>query len=212
MLASGTATHCGKFLRRFLVYFVLCLLITVAATAAKNDQPVVEVFLPPIVNGANTELAFQYARTVVSQTYAEIGVHIVWRSTASAPSGCWQEPLRRKIVVDFRSTNPAGLTKEALAFSNPYSDEGPCVTLLMDRIRPSAEANPSTTGFLLGHVLAHEMGHVLQRIARHSDTGVMKERWSWGEIMYMRMGRLHFTVYDTELIMIALKRNTTWRR
>lgn len=47
--------------------------------------------------------------------------------------------------------------------------------------------------FLLGHVLAHELGHVLQGVARHSEEGVLKERWSAAEIQVMPTRQLRFT-------------------
>ena len=59
------------------------------------------------------------------------------------------------------------------------------MTLLMNRLKPEIERNPFRTGFLLGHVLAHEIGHVLQGVARHSATGVMKGRWSLHETSHM---------------------------
>jgi hypothetical protein len=70
----------------------------------------------------------------------------------------------------------------------------------MDRLEPMVQRNPLKTGFLLGHVLAHEIAHVLQGIAHHSETGVMKGVWSENEITNMSKHRLQFTVFDLELI------------
>jgi hypothetical protein len=70
----------------------------------------------------------------------------------------------------------------------------------MDRLKPMAQRNPIGTAFLLGHVLAHEMGHVLQGLNRHSETGVLKERWSPAEIERMWKELLRFTLQDATLI------------
>ena len=69
----------------------------------------------------------------------------------------------------------------------------------MDRLRPAIHLNPLTTGYLLGNVLAHEIGHVLQGVLRHSETGVMKARWSDNEILRMPRERLHFTAEDVAI-------------
>jgi hypothetical protein len=61
--------------------------------------------------------------------------------------------------------------------------------------------NPATTGVLVGHALAHEIGHVLEGFSRHSETGLMKERWSTNEVLGMRDRWLHFADYDKELIL-----------
>ena len=176
----------------FLVYSLL--------VAAANGQPVVEVFIPPMID-RNLNRAFGRARGIVHEAYAGIGVQVIWRVSNSAPAGCETRPGHRKIVIELRSGTAPGRGSAALAYANPYSRQGPCVTLLMDRLKEKAERNPETTGVLLGHVLAHEIGHVLQGIARHSETGLMKEQWSEREIGQMWKQTLLFTAYDAEMIL-----------
>lgn len=180
-------------------------LIAFAACAAETNQPAVELYLRPVW-GSEMLLAFREARGVVEGVYSEIGVRVVWRETLSSPAGCTKLPLHRQIVISFQSPVPAGHMEAAFAFSNPYSDRGPCVTLLMDRLQPLIRLNPKQTGYLLGHVMAHEIGHVLQGIARHSESGVMKAAWSLHETSHMSgTERLRFTPYDAELILDALQ-------
>lgn len=45
--------------------------------------------------------------------------------------------------------------------------------------RVLANSRPTGLPFLLGHVLAHEIGHILQGVERHSSAGVMKEKWDY---------------------------------
>ena len=124
-----------------------------------------------------------------------------WRAAGSHPSGCSKEPLHQKVVVALAATTPKEFSEWAFAYSNPYSTAGPCVQLLMDRLQPAIRMNPLSTGYLLGNILAHEMGHVLQGAPRHSETGVMKARWSAGEILNMGRERLHFTDEDVEFML-----------
>jgi hypothetical protein len=185
------------------MHFLFCLLMIAVCGAAPNDRTVVEVFVPPVLD-VETYHAFVRAQGIVNEIYSEIGVRIVWRLARSEPLGCAKKPLSRRIVVALRAKTPAGLSHEVLAFSSPYSTEGPCVTLLMDHLVPMVHRNPLRTGFLLGHVLAHEIGHVLQGVARHSETGVMKDLWSEDEITDMPKHRLRFTVFDLALILEGL--------
>jgi hypothetical protein len=53
---------------------------------------------------------------------------------------------------------------------------------------------------LLGHVLAHEIVHVLQGIKRHSDQGLMKARWTREEILQMEKQPLKLTAEDIRII------------
>ena len=184
------------------MHFVYCLLMTAAAGVAQADEPTVEVFLPPGPGTMNTPL--MRAREVVEKIYAEIGVRVIWRSTASRPAGCSKTPLHQTIVVALAATTPEGVNDFALAYSNPFATKGPCVTLFMDRLQTDARTNPDRSVFLIAHVLAHEMGHVLQRISRHSESGVMKRRWSLSETSYLSTDWLHFSSYDAELILQSL--------
>jgi hypothetical protein len=88
-----------------------------------------------------------------------------------------------------------------LAYANPFATDGPCVTVLIDRVSELVRRNPQTAGYLLGHVLAHEIGHMLQEVTRHSQGGIMKAHWSAEDIKQMPSKPLPFLPYDTELIL-----------
>jgi hypothetical protein len=177
--------------------------MVVAASATSTDQPVVEVFLPPMT-GFEMVRTFVVARRIVEEIYSDVGVRVVWGRQRSVPLGCEERPLHRKIVVAFRAAGPAEVRWEALAYSNPYSQQGPCVTLLTDRLKRELKTNPLDTAYVLGHVLAHEIGHVLEGIARHSETGLMKGRWSLRETTNMPTERLGFSAYDVGLVLRGL--------
>jgi hypothetical protein len=182
--------------------FLSCLLITLSAVAASPGQPVVEIFVPP-VSGIDFVRTFAGARGLVNEIYSQIGVRVLWRSARSAPSGCVKEAMHWKIILSLQAATPEGVSANAMAFTLPYATKGPCVKLLMDRLTPAVSLNPAEAKVLLGYVLAHEIGHILQRIIRHSETGVMKAGWSKREIMYMSKYRLQFTPYDKDLILGA---------
>jgi predicted metalloendopeptidase len=52
----------------------------------------------------------------------------------------------------------------------------------------------------LGHILAHEIGHVLENVARHSDTGLMQANWTRDDISMMIWAGLPFAPEDKALI------------
>jgi hypothetical protein len=54
--------------------------------------------------------------------------------------------------------------------------------------------------FLVGHVLAHEIVHMLQGVNLHSSSGIMKPRWDSRDYVDMQRGRLNFTEEDIRLI------------
>jgi hypothetical protein len=58
----------------------------------------------------------------------------------------------------------------------------------------------------LGNVLAHELAHALQGVARHSLEGLMKAVWSARDYAEMVSGPLAFTAEDVELLRARFKR------
>jgi hypothetical protein len=61
------------------------------------------------------------------------------------------------------------------------------------RIRDSlATQTHLNEGRLLGHVIAHEVGHLLLGTHSHSQTGIMVAQWHPSELQKLSMGRLLF--------------------
>ncbi|WP_410971913.1 hypothetical protein, partial [Salmonella sp. SAL4445] len=78
--------------------------------------------------------------------------------------------------------------------------------VLYDRIQAFSRNNSATPAMILGHVLTHEITHILQGIDRHSPTGVMKARWDATDYFEMTRSPLPFTPGDIELIRTGLRR------
>jgi len=70
---------------------------------------------------------------------------------------------------------------------------------LSDRLRPMMETL-SRPEVLIGHVLAHEIGHKLLRTDSHSPTGLMKAHWSNVETEQMTFQPMTFTPADAAQI------------
>ena len=184
--------------------FLACLCFEAAAIAAVHgDLPVVEVQTQVV--SAPMNLAFYPAQEIVAKIFSEIGLKIQWRMPPSIRD-CSRDPLISRIAVAFSWNTPDGFHPGALAISDPYATRGACVTIFMDRLKPMLAGSPAKTRFLLGHVLAHEIGHILQGICRHSEEGVLKAHWSQTEIRSMRAEPLSFTSHDTMLIFAGIRR------
>ena len=69
--------------------------------------------------------------------------------------------------------------------------------------------NGSQAGIVLGHVLAHEITHILQGIARHSASGLMKARFSENDFQQMLIRSISLGADDVRLIQHSLNRCST---
>jgi hypothetical protein len=128
--------------------------------------------------GADPYNVIPQAQFLVTQMFDQIGVAPVWRGLKHCP----EEP---------RPTFPG-----ALAVS--YLFEGIHIRVFYDRVRTATESCPLPV--LLGHVLAHEISHMLEGTDWHSASGMMKSRWDRNDFWRMARQPLPFTDSDIQLI------------
>jgi hypothetical protein len=133
------------------------------------------------------------ARNVASDIFAGIGVKIRWRGAERCPS--------EAISIFLSRDTPASVHPGALAYALPYQRTQ--IVALLDRIKHAA---PYDSGCLLGYTLAHEVAHILEGVARHSPSGIMKAQWGTEDFVAMGQHRLDFAGQDVSLIYQGLDR------
>jgi hypothetical protein len=140
-----------------------------------------------------------------SQVFASIQVRVEWHQGV-APRGQDGEIA----IVQFDGPAPDAFHAGALAYAAPYGTTGTRIHVLFDRVL-NMGGTPRLAGVLLGHVMAHEITHVLQAISRHSDTGVMKAHWDDHDFWQMAVRPLPFDPADVWLVRQGLGRRTEQR-
>lgn len=181
--ASGVDSKLHRVVRRLLMLQMVMIATTLPIHAQAQQGVTVWVQQDAVVHGR----VLIVAEDVASKLFAEAGVRIKWRCG---------HPTGDAISIEFSERTPSGYRPGSMAFALPY--EGVHITVFYDRISRSTVADLMPT--VLGHVLAHEITHVLQRIDRHSETGVMKAHWTNADLDQMVSRRLSFTAEDIELI------------
>ena len=137
-------------------------------------------------------VALATARATTEKIFSKLGVGIEWKTRES---GC------RTIQMLF--DQPAvGAHGEALAYALPFEKTGPRVFIFYTRV--AALSSSAEGGANLGYVIAHEIGHILEGQARHSERGVMKASWDRQDFSQMAQQQLAFAQEDTEWIHLAL--------
>jgi hypothetical protein len=144
------------------------------------------------------------AKLVAAAILDKGGVELKW-SKSRRPAVCatWL------IAISFSRHAPDSMPPGAMGYALPYATGTVGVTVLMDRLLPLLARTPNWRGSILGHVIAHEVTHVLQGVVRHSDRGLMKERWSEDDIQRMGIQPLEFTPVDLLLIQRGMLRHVT---
>jgi hypothetical protein len=130
------------------------------------------------------------AKAVSFNIFAAIGVKILWYSPKQCPA--------EAIFITFSKETPADLAPGALAYARPY--EGSHIVVFYDRVKNRSGSVSS----VLGHVIAHEVAHILQGVIRHSESGIMKAQWTGADYQRMTRRPLPFAHEDVKLIYYGL--------
>jgi hypothetical protein len=167
---------------------------SVPADAAPAAEPRVTVCMASMED----MLLENQAKIVSSAIFAGIGVKIQWHSSSNCPA--------EAIFITFSNDEPGSLLPGALAYALPY--EGTHIVVFYDRVKNK----PGSVACVLGHVVAHEIGHILQGVEHHSESGVMKAHWTGVDCREMTWRPLHFTPEDVLLINRGLEVREAGRR
>jgi hypothetical protein len=132
------------------------------------------------------------AELVASKMFVPVGIRLDWRHLHSCPE-------RDAIQIGLSFRTAAGEHPGALAYAAPYqSAESVRVVVFYDRV--SRSGGSGLADIVLAHVLVHEITHILENMARHAETGVMKARWDAADYRQMARSPLPFAEDDVALI------------
>ena len=172
-------------------FFTAGYLFLTTVTGARAAEPTVVIGLT--TGHLVPFMALGRAQHTVSRIYAELGLRVKWSNDATT-----------RIWIEFDEHAPAFCSPGALGYARAHGSEGSRIHILLDRVRQLADNR--WDGSVLGHVMAHELGHVLEGVERHSQSGLMKARWNGHELAIMQSSLLSFDAADVDLIHAGLMR------
>jgi hypothetical protein len=164
-------------------------LSSLGSSAAQQPAPV----RVRIYNDANVpDVVVKRAQGVAGRIYEQAGVRLLWEDREDFKAQEKQFCLR---IVSHSRNLPGedfgiafiGLDGEAMQADVFYSG--------IERLAMHSSEN---TAEVLGHVMAHELGHLLLGQKSHSRTGIMQARWGEPQLCQMRMGVLRFEKSQAE--------------
>ncbi len=105
---------------------------------------------------------------------------------------------RHYLVVRMMRRMPANVFPGALGFSLPFARRGAHVSIFYDRVQILARSVNTAPYIILGHAIAHEIGHVLLHSSEHTSGGLMQARWSPASWRLASAGLLAFRPEEAE--------------
>jgi hypothetical protein len=149
--------------------------------------------------GVSANTLAQTERTA-SSIFKQAGVDVDWANCdlpaeeGQIASSCHvtEFPRHLQLSIARRSKN---FTESILGVSFLAEDGSGCYSDVF--LEPTEELHEKLQaidlGTLLGHVVAHEIGHLLLGTNSHSDVGIMRPQWNGRDLANASKGELHFT-------------------
>ena len=179
--------------------------------ASASEQPELTVRVYDLAHVQSR--ALRRAQQVAGRILQNAGIRPVWAvgnedaresrlvdADAAGGRACNDALRPAEVSVRLAPAAPPGLPPLALGFALPCARYGVQVTLFVDRIERAAARVPPSYATVLGHALAHEVGHVLLRSERHASTGLMRAVWSREDWQRMSASGLWLTAEEAAAI------------
>lgn len=136
------------------------------------------------------------AEGVAGRVFSEAGIQTAWVTT--------DKPAPRKLTIQInRGRSNRSEWKDSLGIA--ITDDDPARSFLADVFFGNIEEIATTRtdeAFLLGYVMAHEVGHLLG--LPHAPQTVMAESWNGRDIRRMEAGRIRFSASEAERLYRAV--------
>ena len=194
-------------------------LLTIAFPGLANERPAKPQVTINVYNDAGvSEQVLAQAEQEATRIFRQAGVENVWVECRGSKPG---------LTHDSECQPPAGPARLALrivpwssklrdtifgnAFLSPEG-EGTYSDVFYDSVEKLHKDWHASLSRVLGHVMAHEIGHLLLGTNAHWPVGIMRPNWQGQELRSIGMGTLVFTPEQARSMQAKLFSLTTARR
>jgi hypothetical protein len=182
--------------------------LTLLCSTVWSKVPVIQE--PPVTVSVHNDAGIPpavllLAESEASRIFRHSGLELRWLNCSSAPQApeiptecaAAEFPRHFQLRIAKRSLN---LNEFAMGISYLSADGTGCYAdLFCDRARLIHQTSPSqvSVATILGHGIAHELGHLLLGTNSHSPTGIMRARWQPADLASASQGRLLFSTLES---------------
>ena len=145
-----------------------------------------------------------------TRIFREAGIAVSWLNCPLSISEAADNPIciepcpPSRFAVRINSEMPANLARTSLGVA--LSESGVYATIYYSRVEEYAKERIATDSQILGHAIAHEMGHLLLGPVPHARFGIMRGEWTAEDLQSITMGAFLFSPRQSALIRQAAMR------
>ncbi len=165
------------------------------------------------------------AKRGTSRIFAHFGIHTDWLDCPTSPEqiatnrACSAKPGADHLILKLLPKSMSkkyGFKRGIFGFALPTANGAPGndISLFYAQVLDLAYNGGVGTSFddakaiILGHMIAHEVGHLLLGPDSHGASGVMSFPWNKGTLTIMERGLLEFTATERSTIRRELDRRS----
>jgi hypothetical protein len=197
-----------------------CLLMTIWVLKLAGDAPTQAPLTIFIYDRAHVgSKALVQAERLATEIFERAGVDTQWTTqsvsdgaallndfSAATDKGCPQPLDSATLRAEILPYAPPGFSPQALGYALPCAKSGIQVTIYADRVETVSRTTLAVFYRVLGHALAHEVGHVLLRSSAHDNSGLMKGVWAKSDWLRAAVSTLPFTQGQATVMCQQLQR------
>jgi len=179
-----------------------CILAGGDGFAGTTQIPVVRVF---VINSAGVdEKTLSATLDRAGRIFGEAGLKLRWlRCPASLggrnDAGCRSDDLNVLVLRIVHRPPKTYLGQEALGFAVSSQEDSVYASVFLDRVLAMVPlGGRCSASVLLGHVIAHELGHLMLANPAHARHGLMAASWNAADLQLAAGGLLQFSVAEAE--------------
>ncbi len=148
--------------------------------------------------------ALKRAEEEAARIFRQVGIEVIWTGCPTSDEELQQHPTcnqvpdplhlmlqivpRPQVRGRFRDPSRVGAARIPLGVNG----FGTIAAVYYFRAEEQAARRVASGAAILGHIMAHEIGHLLLGLQQHADRGLMRGGWSRADLKSMSQGTLLF--------------------
>jgi hypothetical protein len=158
------------------------------------------------------------AEDEVTRIFRVVGLETVWHECVMSDEGPQGEACRGQLgpgelvlrILPRAMAERVPMTGETFGFAQQSTDDHPSyvASVFYHRVERLADDLGFARSMILGHALAHEIGHLLLGTDSHAPLGIMRASWKRRDLINASMGGLVFLPQQAARIRAEVEHRT----
>ena len=160
----------------------------------------------------------QHAQEIAARIFYRTGIKTSWLECSLSSEGKYtaadcEQPaeasdlILRLVPVSAATVAQFGNATLGIA-AQPEKGTHASASVFYDRVEQVARGGAAARAVILGHAMAHELGHLLLGSNSHSPVGLMRAQWSRLDFRHASAGELVFRPHEAVFIRDQVRRRS----